>query len=516
MSIDPEENCPSDLEALKVRLAHFRHDLRTPINAIIGYSEMLQEDLEDSTQGDEGSLLATIRNCGSTMLSEVDHRLDLTLVEQIETLADAVSVDSFITETLHQGLDASLATLETCGDQLFQMLNPPFTDDLNKILQAAKRLKQTMENHPWSSNQRDLDDGAAPALQGHSPPSATPQYHPPEVIAQILELPSSIQILSDSPLLAEVRQPGTILVVDDNENNRDLLSRQLSRQGYTVVLARHGAEALQMVETHPYDLILLDMVMPVLSGYEVLVQLKQKPHLRQIPVIMISALDEMDSVIRCIGQGAEDYLLKPFNTTLLNARINACLEKKSLREQEIIYMAQRLIAESTPVPILMFRLSDSQIIFANPSTAEIFGVSKSDLLDKTFADFCHLAEAHKNLISNLCQAGKVEDQELRMCRGDESLFWATVSLRPLQLNQEDVALAALWDITQRKQAEVILRENEAKLKQKLAALEIEINEVKLHEEVAEITNTDFFRELKAKAQETRRWHQQQRQAGARV
>jgi class 3 adenylate cyclase len=127
---------------------------------------------------------------------------------------------------------------------------------------------------------------------------------------------------------------GTILIADDNRVNRLLLARGLEHEGHTVVFAEHGAEALDLLRAQPFDLILLDVLMPELDGYEVLAKLKDDPHLRDIPVIVTSALDEIDSVVRCLEMGAEDYLTKPVNPVLLNARINASLEKKRLRDQQ--------------------------------------------------------------------------------------------------------------------------------------------------------------------------------------
>jgi class 3 adenylate cyclase len=128
--------------------------------------------------------------------------------------------------------------------------------------------------------------------------------------------------------------PGTILIVDDNPVNRLLLGRGVEQQGHAVVFAGHGGEALELLRRRDFDLMLLDVVMPELDGYQVLAELKVDPHLRDLPVIMTSALDELDSVVRCIEMGAEDYLTKPINPVLLQARINASLEKKRLRDQQ--------------------------------------------------------------------------------------------------------------------------------------------------------------------------------------
>jgi len=125
-----------------------------------------------------------------------------------------------------------------------------------------------------------------------------------------------------------------ILIVDDVEDNRYTLGMLLDLEGYTrVEQAGDGAEALARLASEDFDLVLLDVMMPKLNGYQVLEQLKADGRLHRIPVVMISALQEMDSVVRCIELGAEDYLPKPFDPVLLKARIGACLEKKRLRDQ---------------------------------------------------------------------------------------------------------------------------------------------------------------------------------------
>jgi class 3 adenylate cyclase len=122
--------------------------------------------------------------------------------------------------------------------------------------------------------------------------------------------------------------------------NRDILSRRLRRLGHHVSLAEDGGEALEMLASRPFDLVLLDIVMPRVSGYEVLARLKADPTLRHLPVLVLSALDDIDAVARCLDMGAEDYLPKPFNPVILRARVGACLEKKRLHDQEALYLAE--------------------------------------------------------------------------------------------------------------------------------------------------------------------------------
>ena len=134
------------------------------------------------------------------------------------------------------------------------------------------------------------------------------------------------------------QETGRILVVDDNASNRDLLFRRLSHDGHDVARADSGRRALEILEVEEFDLILLDLLMPDMNGFQVLERLKADERLHDIPVIMISGLQETDSVIRCIEAGAEDYLPKPFNPVLLRARISACLERKRWRDRERRYL----------------------------------------------------------------------------------------------------------------------------------------------------------------------------------
>src|SRR5262245_30031771 len=127
---------------------------------------------------------------------------------------------------------------------------------------------------------------------------------------------------------------GRILIVDDDRINRALLTRGVEQAGHHVTTAENGRDALALLRDHPFDVVLLDIVMPELDGVSVLEQIKADPRLQHVPVIMISAVDEIESVVRCIEMGAEDYLPKPFDPVLLRARINAGLARKRLHEVE--------------------------------------------------------------------------------------------------------------------------------------------------------------------------------------
>jgi adenylate cyclase len=172
-------------------------------------------------------------------------------------------------------------------------------------------------------------------------------------------------------------QSSRILVVDDNASNRDVLERRLVRDGHQIVTAATGTSALELVGKETFDLILLDLIMPEMSGFQVLRRLKAAEHTSHIPVIVISVLDELDSVVRCIEAGAEDYLTKPLNPILLRARIAASLEKKWLRDREKKFVSdlqqekarsETLLLNILP-PSIVKRMRNGEMVIAD-SVAE--------------------------------------------------------------------------------------------------------------------------------------------------
>jgi CheY-like chemotaxis protein len=146
-------------------------------------------------------------------------------------------------------------------------------------------------------------------------------------------------------------RPGCVLVADDDMVNRLLLARGLERDGHRVRAVADGVEALEALRDGLFDCVLLDVLMPGMDGYEVLECIRSQPKFRHIPVIMISALEDVESVVRCIEMGADDYLPKPFDPVLLRARINAGLARKRLHDLEQEYLEQvgRVVAAAADV-----------------------------------------------------------------------------------------------------------------------------------------------------------------------
>jgi two-component system, NtrC family, sensor kinase len=267
-------------------LAELRHNLRTPLNHVIGYSELLIEDASGGRHAVALDPLRHIHSAGKASLSEING-----------VLSNRESVDrselGALCEKLRPRMDRIRSLVQ--GLEESEIASVPFgwRDDLERISRAASKLLQL--------------------LCGETETAAAAPVRAPAVAA-----PSS---------------GARILVVDDSAANRSMLVRRLQRQGYNAEEAGGGPEALDRVAAENYDLVLLDLMMPVMDGFEVLARMKQDRRMRTVPVVMISALDEIDSVVRAIEMGAEDYLLKPFDPVLLRARIGALLEKKRLRDE---------------------------------------------------------------------------------------------------------------------------------------------------------------------------------------
>ena len=211
---------------------------------------------------------------------------------------------------------------------------------------------------------------------------------------------------------------GKVLVVDDHKDNREILYHHLILEGHTVETAANGQEALALLEGSSFDLILLDIMMPLMDGYEVLRRLKADERNRHIPVIVISARDDMNSVVQCIELGAEDYLSKPFNTVLLRARINASLDKKRLHDLQQRYLrdleieqerSERLLLNILPAPIaeklkngsqvLADTFTDVTVLFADivdftPLSSQLLPGELVALLNDIFSIFDKLVEEY--------------------------------------------------------------------------------------------------------------------------
>ena len=306
--------------------AHLRHELRTPLNAIIGYSEMLLGDADDLGLADYVSDLNQILSAGHQLLEIINDLLDPNQVASGDVVFNLASLVANLHYKVRIPLNSVIGFSEILLENAAEQGRLDIIADLKKIHSAAELfLSRVNEIVDFSKIDAGLK-ASGPEVSDRS-----------SLIHRAL---TSLRELAQDSAAVTGGESGSILVVDDNEINRDLLSRYLERQGHTVRVAHNGRQALEMIATGAFDLVLLDIMMPELNGYQVLQHLKHSETWRDLPVIMISALDEIDSAVRCIELGAEDYLRKPFNPVLLRARVQACLEKKRLRDLKVAQQRQ--------------------------------------------------------------------------------------------------------------------------------------------------------------------------------
>jgi class 3 adenylate cyclase len=324
------------LKALKTRdhegLSKLRHALRTPLNQIIGYSELLMESAEETGSTTLVGDLKRIHSGGGELLALINDALAAWKIE-------AGKVDfAALRHDLRVPLGGVISYTEASLNKARNADQSAVVKDLEKILKAAQNLLNLAEN---SDPAEAAESGTAPATDAESPIGALTSpllgTHAPQDFG-----------ISNQPMPS-----ARILAVDDDDLNRDMLMRRLDKLGYEVLEAGTGREALAKLKDGNYDLVLLDILMPDLDGFQTLEFMKADPRLKHIPVIMLTALDDVESTVRCIEAGAEDYVPKPFNPVILRARITASLEKKRLRDQEQAFLAQLQVERTKSERLLL-------------------------------------------------------------------------------------------------------------------------------------------------------------------
>lgn len=345
MSPEPSEQ-PVGSGGERWTLRELRHELRTPINHILGYTEILLEEASDAGWAEVTKDLERVHDAGRELLALVTSLLDPS--KHPGGKVDVVSACHQLRTPLDQVIGYAEMLLEGADPNGQGDLVP----DLRHVHSAAHHLLAVVSSAlaPGGVAVGTFDDllGAAGAGIGTREVS--------------------------SPRTVELRGPptlhGRVLVVDDVAMNRDILLRRLEGLGCTAVAAVDGRQALQMLGTEEFDLILLDLMMPEMDGYEVLERLRSSQRWSHIPVIVLSALEEVEGAVRCIQLGAEDYLPKPFNLVLLKARVHAALEKKHLRDQDALRLLQ-IEQEKQRVDALLHVILPPEVAEELKSTNEV-------------------------------------------------------------------------------------------------------------------------------------------------
>ena len=390
----------TDPSASSESIKHLRHDLRTPLNQMIGYSEMLIETVTENGPAEMLDDLQRLCGAGGELLTVLNESLAQWKVEtgQVDLIG--------LRRAMLGPLNAFVGYRDLCTEAAHVHEQVEVLADLGKIDLATNNLRKLLEDGTFAQRNAAASQAATMAPFANSLSTAP-----------IPLSPGSAATTAITPGGTTPSVPtGRILVVDDEPLNREMLLRRLARMGFTTTGAPNGQVALEIMTREPFDLVLLDIMMPVLDGYQTLDHLKADRKLKHIPVVMLTALDEVASVVRCIEAGAEDYVPKPFNPVILRARIGASLEKKRLRDQERAYLAEiqserakseRLLLNVLPKAIgerlkageqtIVDAVPDATVMFADivgfTRIAASFSAGRTvSLLNEIFSEFDALSE----------------------------------------------------------------------------------------------------------------------------
>jgi class 3 adenylate cyclase len=385
-----------DLETL----TQLRHALRTPLNQIIGYSEMLMESIEESEAERLLNDIKKIHTAGGQLLALFN---DALAPWKIETgKIDLLAMRRDMLAPLNAIIDNSLL----CQEAATELGKADVVSDLKRINQASYNLQRLFESDEFA---QQIGAGGKSGDAGSSAHAVLGTTSQPAKAAGALEYLGK----------TGAQHGGNLLVVDDDAMNCEMMARRLQRSGFSVTTAENGRVALEKLKQHSFDLVLLDIIMPELNGFRTLEFIKADPKIRHLPVIMLTALDDVDSTVRCIEAGAEDYVPKPFNPVILHARINASLEKKRLRDQEQAYLAElqaeransdRLLLNVLPKAVadrlkqgertIVDSFRDATVVFADIVEFTSFSANMApsrtvQLLNDLFSGFDKLAETYQ-------------------------------------------------------------------------------------------------------------------------
>jgi PAS domain S-box-containing protein len=395
-------------------VARLRHALRTPLNHLIGYAEMVRAEAKDQGARAEKALMDQV----------------LSIARQIvDRLQQALPTKSHIPEDALPELRAVMRPAVERVDQVLtefdEMTGRACAKEVGKMRNATRDLLSFAR-------------GADPA----APPGAVPFN------AQRSVRPAG--------------PGGRILVVDDDADNREILVRRLEREGFTAVAEANGPSALERLGREPFDLVLLDIFMPGMDGFQVLERMKARYELQDIPVIVLSALDDQANAVRSIEMGADDFVAKPFDPVVLRARIGAILRRRRAEaERAEIAESLQLLLESTGEGVFG-EDRQGRCAFVNRAAAEMLGHPRDALLGRDLHSAVHHSRADGSPYpAEACPIHAVlRTGEPRRGR-DELLFRADGSSFPIEFSANPIkrdgrtegVVVTFTDITEKRRSE---------------------------------------------------------------
>ncbi|MBD3886627.1 response regulator [Phormidium tenue FACHB-886] len=466
----PEALLPSDQRTQRLLRSRLRRELEPPIHSIIGYSDMLLNALNE--QQNLTSDLQKIHNSGMQLLRLIHAILNPVLVEiqqqDIDLLARSVRLE----------LLTPLSTIIGYCEMLLEESPANLIPDLEQIHTSAQNLL----------DQVNRLDGL---VKQHLQLIRTTNIHEPSAAEQLLESRTTNALRQHTlpgTHRSPVEQDSRILVIDDNASNNKLLSRQLERQGYQVTIANTDQEALQAIATASYDLILLDLCLP--NSLKLLEQLKGHGEWRHIPVLIMTALDEMELVVQSVAIGAADYLTRPFQSVLLHAKVTDCLQRKRLQDQSGNFSE---LWENAPIGVYQATM-EGRFRGANSTLVRLLGYPAAVTLMEAIVDIGDQIYVDPNRYTEFKRLLEQNDQvtgfEYQAYRHDGDLIWVSEHTRAVRDANGQLAYyeGIVEDITQRKLVEIALN-------QQLEALQRELEQIKYAQQASEIVQTDYFQQL---------------------
>lgn len=321
----PKEGPKTELSPIRMIV----HDLRSKLNHIIGFSEIVLDAIESLDRPLLCQDLLKVRHAAIHLNSLLNANLYLPKPNEPEHSAEWIP------------------------------LRLAVSGPLNQIIGYTEMIEEETLQPELISQRQDVQQVAMSAQQFWNIAQASGLVLPRVAVVEARSNAGEA-FLFDPSSKPKGQSFGHLLIVEDEELNRDVLFRRLTREGYDVDCATHANMAMRMMHETPYDLVLLDVMMPGKDGFELLIEIRNDPTLRHLPVVMLSAFNEVDRVASCIEAGADDYLSKPFNSVLLRARIAACLEKKRLRDSEIATW-HTLHAETNRLAVTLASIADAVI-----------------------------------------------------------------------------------------------------------------------------------------------------------
>lgn len=310
-------------------IGKIRHNLKTYLNITCGFAELLSEELLDEERYEKDSALGPrlfeISENGTAIVQQIDQMLssqNFTLNQFFLQLSDQSDSLWKKTEPHFNQINEQLSDLRRICKTTFVQ---DFSSDLKKIENASNDLKSAIKKL-IHENIDDVDQ------------LVTLEILSKDDLKTVLSFSDALR---EAPNVLDTKYPSKILIIDDNPSNTEYLKRKLEAAQHNAVLAHSGIDAEQVISSEPdIDLILLDLLMPEMNGYDFLGRNRDILKSRNIPVIVVSSLDEQETVYRCMEAGAEDYVTKPINFMILSARINSALERKNLQDREVKHLAK--------------------------------------------------------------------------------------------------------------------------------------------------------------------------------